>query len=226
MKAPVLLSPNPTRELNLWCTLHGKGMDRNERKEGKSQGPKLELSMYIINKHLERLTINIFKHQPPGSAMEYTVCNDEVCTYRFPGQSLTKWPSYCTTHTTQSNPPKNIQFYSISGCWERLTLKGGKGGGVSLWYMMIVSYRIIIQIHNGVMWDWQYFIKYSLIFFTFRLKLENNRECSAEYCQSHKIPLWIWIMLWQTQQVMRWNFIWSMVMSPHSLQPIKKRRWK
>ena len=60
-----------------------------------------------------------------------------------------------------------------------------------------MSEHNIIQIHNIVLWDWQYFIVYSI----------NHSECgkhSIKCCQSHKTLLWIWTMLWR----------WSTELSP------------
>ena len=53
----------------------------------------------------------------------------------------------------------------------------------------------IIQIHNNVLWDWQYFMGHSHIFPTFRLNVGNIRKYYVEYRQSHITLLWIWIML-------------------------------
>ena len=49
----------------------------------------------------------------------------------------------------------------------------------------------IIQIHNNVLWDWQFLKEYFWIFPTFKLDVENIRENFV-----NRTILWIWIMLW------------------------------
>ena len=50
-------------------------------------------------------------------------------------------------------------------------------------------YHNITQIHNGLLWDWQYFAKCSS-------HSGWMMEYSTKYCQSHITLLWIWVMLW------------------------------
>ena len=47
----------------------------------------------------------------------------------------------------------------------------------------------IIKIHNNVLWDWRYYVEYSIIQF-------ECEEYFTKYCQSYITLLWILIMLW------------------------------
>ena len=52
----------------------------------------------------------------------------------------------------------------------------------------------ILHIHNNIMWDLQYSMKYSHIFLTFKLNVENTKKCGQyfeKYCQSHRMLLWM-----------------------------------
>ena len=62
------------------------------------------------------------------------------------------------------------------------------------------SYHNIIQTHNNVLWDWQYFTEYSPY-------LVCMWEYSAEYYQSHRTLLWIWIMLWWVHLFLLFNVV-------------------
>jgi hypothetical protein len=80
----------------------------------------------------------------------------------------------------------------------------------------------IIQSHNSVLWDWQYFTEYSpYSLWLWRTFLENDSimqnifhiqfECekySIKYCQFRKTLLWLWLMLWSRSKMH------SSIMSP------------
>jgi hypothetical protein len=65
---------------------------------------------------------------------------------------------------------------------------------LSIMVFEVSHYHNIIKIHNSVMWDWQYFTEYFLIF-PHSIWMFEIREYLVEYFQSHKTLLWIWIML-------------------------------
>ena len=51
-----------------------------------------------------------------------------------------------------------------------------------IWKWSMCSHNII-KIHNNVLWDWSYSVKYFQIFLTYKLNVGNIRECSMEYCR-------------------------------------------
>ena len=99
----------------------------------------------------------------------------------------------------------------------------------NMWRSYVVSRIIhwkphkhnIIQIHNNVLWDRQYWTWYSLHSYI-------QYECEeyfVEYCQSHKKMLWKWIMFmkvpWSWQGVYThlktpWGSIFNNMMVPDS----------
>ena len=58
----------------------------------------------------------------------------------------------------------------------------------------------IIQIHNSVVWDWQYYVVYSS-------HSAWMVEYSTKYCQSHGTLLWIWIMLCKCGIYIKFGYI-------------------
>ena len=60
--------------------------------------------------------------------------------------------------------------------------------GTSQWVLTLMEHNII-QIHNIVLWNWQYYVEYSYV-------QTECEEYSTKWCQSHITVLWIWIMLW------------------------------
>ena len=61
---------------------------------------------------------------------------------------------------------------------------------------LIISYNII-QIHNNVLWDWQYYVEH------FFIQIECE-EYFVKYCQSHITLLWNWIMLCKDEEIMNY----------------------
>ena len=68
---------------------------------------------------------------------------------------------------------------------------------VSLQISQRMTLHNIIQIHNNVLWHWQYSMKYSWIFTT--SNMNNIQKYSMEYYRSHKTLLCIWIMLFKKE---------------------------
>jgi len=70
-------------------------------------------------------------------------------------------------------------------------------------FQLILLMHNIIQVHNNVLWDWQYYTEYSP---------HSHRmwEHSAKYCQSHGTLLCIWIMscafAWTFILYQHWNY--------------------
>ena len=58
----------------------------------------------------------------------------------------------------------------------------------------------IIQMHNNVLWDWEYFVQYSS-------HSAWMKEYFVEYCLSHKTLLWIWILLCSKCEILFLQFI-------------------
>ena len=67
------------------------------------------------------------------------------------------------------------------------------------WFLQLNYEHNIIQMHNNVLWDWQYYAEYSS-------NSTRMMEYYVEYCPSRRPMLYIWIMLWREwTHILKWR---------------------